>query len=390
MLEKTKINPTFKILSAFGIILIVSGHIPKGGGISFLYEWFSPYSFHITLFVFIAGYFYKEASEEGVLRYLWHKIKRLIIPLYLWNLFYGVFDWLLTFKGFQIGEPINLYNLFVVPLCSGESAFAFNVGGWFASALFFTEVVNLLIRKLFGKSNMAKEIILALFYLAVGITGICLSIKGYNTGLMLVITRVMFFLPFFALGRVYKLYLERLDDKVGNVTYMLILFAIQLIVLFNCKQSVLYTASWSKDFNNGPIVPIITSITGIAFWLRLSKMLTPALKDSRAVRLVADNTYSIMINHFLGFFLFNTLQYSLRHSPIFTLEFSVREYGTNVWCFNIPEELKPYGFIYLFCGIAVPVIIGVLLKHIKTKGKLLLSKRAKNEQSDNAEADAKV
>ncbi len=388
MIEKSKINPTFKILSAFGIILIVSGHIPKGGGISFLYEWFSPYSFHITLFVFIAGYFYKETSEDGVFRYLWHKIKRLIIPLYLWNFFYGVFDWLLTFKGFQIGEPITLRNLFVIPLCSGESAFAFNVGGWFASALFFAEVVNLFIRKLFGKNSTVKEIILALLYFAVGIAGVCLSIKGYNTGIMLVVTRVMFFLPFFALGRIYKLYLEKYDDKIGNITYMLILFALQLIILFNCEQSVLYTASWSKDFNNGPIVPFLTSITGIAFWLRISKMLTPALKDSRAVRLVADNTYSIMINHFLGFFIFNSFQYSLRHSEIFTLEFKVREYGTNVWYFNIPENLKPYGFIYLFMGVAVSVLIGVLLKHIKAKA-LLLYGRLK-EKKENAKESTKV
>lgn len=52
------VNLQFKLLSAIGIIIIVSGHCYHGG-ISLAYEWFPTYSFNLSLFVFISGYFYK-------------------------------------------------------------------------------------------------------------------------------------------------------------------------------------------------------------------------------------------------------------------------------------------------------------------------------------------
>ena len=50
------INFTFKILSAIGIIIIVSGHC-YNGGVSLMYDWFPKYSYNLALFVFISGYF---------------------------------------------------------------------------------------------------------------------------------------------------------------------------------------------------------------------------------------------------------------------------------------------------------------------------------------------
>lgn len=66
MEEKDKnnnINYSFKFLYAIGIILIVAGHC-KNGGISLFYEWFTPYAFHLALFTFVSGYFYKDDSEK--------------------------------------------------------------------------------------------------------------------------------------------------------------------------------------------------------------------------------------------------------------------------------------------------------------------------------------
>lgn len=51
-------NYTFKLLYALGIIFICAGHC-KNGGFSLFYEFFPPYSFHLALFMFASGYFYK-------------------------------------------------------------------------------------------------------------------------------------------------------------------------------------------------------------------------------------------------------------------------------------------------------------------------------------------
>ena len=83
-------NLQFKLLSAIGIILIVAGHCYHGG-ISLAYEWFPAYSFHLSLFAFISGYFYKPKYEATAWKYIWKRFKRLVIPAYLCNIACGLF-----------------------------------------------------------------------------------------------------------------------------------------------------------------------------------------------------------------------------------------------------------------------------------------------------------
>lgn len=73
------VNLQFKLLSAIGIIIIVSGHCYHGG-MELAYNWFPPYSYNLALFVFISGYFYKTDYEENVGKYIWKRTKRLLIP----------------------------------------------------------------------------------------------------------------------------------------------------------------------------------------------------------------------------------------------------------------------------------------------------------------------
>ena len=64
------VNLQFKLLSAIGIIIIVSGHCYHGG-MELAYNWFPPYSYNLALFVFISGYFYKTDYEENIGKYIW-------------------------------------------------------------------------------------------------------------------------------------------------------------------------------------------------------------------------------------------------------------------------------------------------------------------------------
>ena len=76
------INVQFKILYAIGIFLIVAGHY-SNGGVNLFFDWFKPYAFHVGLFVFCSGYFYREENEEHIGAYVLGRIKKLIVPLYL-------------------------------------------------------------------------------------------------------------------------------------------------------------------------------------------------------------------------------------------------------------------------------------------------------------------
>ncbi len=74
----------FKILYAFGIIMVCSGHVGGGGGgFTIVRNLFPYYGYHLALFVFCSGYFYKHVAEEHIWKYITKKINNLVLPLYI-------------------------------------------------------------------------------------------------------------------------------------------------------------------------------------------------------------------------------------------------------------------------------------------------------------------
>lgn len=351
-----EVNLQFKLLSAIGIIIIVAGHCYHGG-ISLAYEWFPTYSFNLALLVFISGYFYKPTHEEHFLKYIWKRTKRLVIPAYLWNIVYGLFIILMSNFGYTIGGKVNLYNLFLMPFVDGE-AFLYNLGSWFVYPLFCVCVFNVLFRWLLRLVKLDNEYLIMLVYLAIGIIGIQISIDNATTGnkgLLLLLLRTMFFLPCFQLGRLYKAKLEQ-HDKLNSIAYFAIIFGVQLIILTFFKD-LEYTPSKCSGFDNGFIVPYLTALTGIAFWLRISKLLTPIIKNWKFIRLIADNTYSIMIHQMIGYMCVKWLFYLVSVlTPLFA-DFDANLMKTSIWYYYLPNGLKQYGMLYLAGGIFVPILI---------------------------------
>ena len=365
--EYSGINLQFKLLSAIGIIIIVAGHCYHGA-LPTAYDWFPTYSFNIALLVFISGYFYKDKYEATPGKYIWKRTKRLLIPAYLWNIVYGLFILFMQNFGYTIGDKVNPYNLFIMPFVDGE-AFKYNLGSWFVYPLFVVCVFNLLFRKLLKLIKLNNEWLITILYFAVGIVGITLAIGGHNNGIMRLVTRSMFFLPCYQLGTLYKTKLEA-KDNLNSLAYFAIIFGVQLILLTFFKD-LEYTPSTMSKFLHGPIVPYITAITGIAFWLRVSKLLTAAVRHWKPIILVADNTYSIMIHQMIGYmcvkWLFAILSIT---TPLFK-DFNFILLKTNIWYYYLPNGLLQYALLYLAGGILVPIGIKKLLdlvyKPIKAK-----------------------
>lgn len=380
------VNLQFKLLSAIGIIIIVSGHCYHGG-ISLAYEWFPTYSFNLALLVFISGYFYKPKHEEHFLQYIWKRTKRLVIPAYLWNIVYGLFVLLMSNFGYTIGGKVNLYNLFIMPFVDGE-AFKYNLGSWFVYPLFCVCVFNVLFRRLLKLIKLDKEYLIMVIYLFVGIIGIQLSINLPATekkGLLLLALRTMFFLPCFQFGRLYKAKLET-HDRLNSIAYFAIIFGVQLILLTFFKK-LEYTPSKCSGFDNGFIVPYLTALTGIAFWLRISKLLTPIIKNWKFIRLISDNTYSIMIHQMIGYMCVKWVFYLISVlTPLFA-NFNINSLKSNIWYFYLPNGLKQYGMLYLAAGIFVPILIkkicDLLLKLFKNAASHFKAIKSQNNATEN-------
>lgn len=201
---------------------------------------------------------------------------------------------------------------------------------------------------------------------AIGMIGINTAIENPTAinGIVKLLLRTMFFLPCYEFGRFYKAVLEK-KDTLNNVAYFAIIFAVQLILLTFCKD-LEYTPSSFTKFNNGFIIPYISSITAIAFWLRVSRLLVPAIGNSKLVRLIADNTYGIMVNQLVGFMCLKFVFYGLSRITSGSLfgDFNVASFKSSIWYYYLPNGLQQWAFVYLIFGLFVPILFSVILNKI--------------------------
>ncbi len=352
--KQDSVDYRFRLLYALGMVFVVSGHC-NGGGINLFYDWFSPYAFHLGLFAFCSGYFYKDSYERDLPGFLGRKAKSLLLPMYLWNLFYALLVLLLRKAGFSIGMLPSLQTLVTMPLYEG-SQFEYNMGAWFVVPLFMVEVLTVMLRRLFPVSGSAKKETAAfVLSLLLGALGVALARRGFRRGWELAVVRMLYFLPFYGLGIFYRRVLERFD-RLPHGWYFVIVFFVQYLIILICGRVPYYTPSRCDDFIEGGIVPFLVGFVAIAFWLRAARILEPALGRDKWVNTIADNSYSIMVNQFLGFMLIKAGFAFLQLTTGRCRNFDMELFRSDLAYFYAPGGRIFYIF-YLAAGMLVPILM---------------------------------
>ena len=362
-----KINYQFKILYFFGILFIVACHCGYGG-ISLGYEWFYPGAFHLALFAFGSGYFYKRSAEENIPKYIWKKFKHLLLPMFIWNFVYGVIVQVLHNHKFVFGGQLNLENLLVAPLLNGHG-FVLNFPTWFVFPLFVVQVVTVLFRKPLSKYEKINDWVVFIISLFIGFAAAYAAKSGWNREYELLFVRAGYLLPFYQLAIIYKNKWEK-HDNLNSLAYFGIIFALQLMIIAKYKGTIYYTLAWAIGFEQGTIfTPTIVAILGIAFWLRVCRIITPIMQKSKLVMMIADNTDAVMTHHIFGFFLLNTVYAFINkisggaHLP----SFDWVKYRTDVQYTFCPEGLIQFRILYLIVGLTLPLLVVILQKKVKEK-----------------------
>ncbi len=355
-------NMTFCILSGLAMIMIVAGHagcdVLSVGGL------FPYYSFHVPLFVFISGYFYDEKEEETPSAYLCKKAKRLLLPYFVWNLVYGIAAGILRGNGFAMGEPVGLRTLFLEPFISGYQ-FIYHYAAWFVPVLFLIEIMNLFMRLILRKLHLCHEWLILAGTLAAGMTVVCFAIQGRVWGLYKMPGRILFLYPCFQMGQFYRRKLE-VHDKSGNLPYFAMLFAVQILLTL-CCNGLAYSSVWCTGFANGPVIPYVTAVTGIAFWLRIAKILTPVLAQSRVMRYLGKNTYAVMMHHVMAFMLVKmVLALFAAHTP-WLADFDIDAYRSNIDYYYLVKGAEQFRLVYLAAGAALPLLLQRGLDGVRRK-----------------------
>ena len=354
--SKSKFNVQFGILYCVGIILIVAAHA-KDGGLELGNNWLRWGSYHLALFAFASGYFFSNNEKRKPKTIILNKIKKFIIPLLLWNLFYGILVAILkNLNIIHYGGNLTLENLLLLPFYNGHQ-FIFNLASWFIVPLFVIEILNIAPAKFLSKHHKLY-LLYFLICLSIGFVGAQLAINGNTHNWMLLLTRTTLFLPFFAFGLLYRKKLER-HDTLSNPLYFSILFLAILATIFFHYGPVSYGASWCSHFEYF-FLPFLGGALGIAFWLRVSRILAPVFEKSRLVKIISKNTFAIMMHHIFGFFLLNCLFFvvaKLTH----LIEFNQESFANSVWYQVLPRNLGQFKILYVIFSIAFSIAFQLLI-----------------------------
>ena len=345
-------NRQFRILSALGIIFVVAGHLGYHfldvGGL------FPYYSFHVYIFLFVSGYFYREQSEDDIFRYIYRKCITLMVPYFLWNLFYGILAGLLHRAGFSLGESLSFKTLFLSPFIDGHQ-FLYNFSAWFVPALFLVEVINVVMRKVLGVLRLKNEWLILAGCLILGMITIQLAIGGHVWGLYKFPGRLLLMLPGFQMGRIYREKLEK-HDTLPDGIYFLLVMGVQVLISVFCA-GLAFGVVWVGSFANGPVVPYLTVMTGIAFWLRIAKLLSPVPGVSEKLVYVGRNTYSVMMHHVAAFMLVKGLFYLCSRLTNLCGEFDLQMFFHDIGYVYLAGGTEGSKWIYLLAGIGMPLLL---------------------------------
>lgn len=368
-----KLNLTFCVLSALAITMVVAGHV--GYNIMTVGDLFPYYSFHIPLFMFISGYFYRESEEEHPFLYIKKKVRRLLAPYLIWNLVYGIIACAMRAEGFAMGEKISFRTLFLDPFLHGYQ-YIYNYAAWFVPTLFLVEIINLfarlILRRMAGQlakyagrreeqrehdaaeiSKQPVEWIMLAGSLTVGMVTVWLAIGGHVWGDYKAAGRILFLFPCFQMGRFYHQKLEK-HDTLGNLPYFAMVLGIQ-ILLNICCNGLAFSSVWCTGFANGPVIPYVTIVSGIAFWLRIARVLTPLVGENGAVRFLGRNTYAVMMHHVIVFMLIKAVIAGVAVSAGLCPDFDFSQFYTNIDYFYLVRGAEQFKMVYLSAGVVLPL-----------------------------------
>lgn len=360
-MNKKSVNPKFRILSALGILFVVAGHADFG--VFDIAGLFPYYSFHIGIFAFVSGYFYRDEEENDIGGYIRKKVKHLLLPYFVWNLFYGLFVTLLRIKGFSIGSKMSIQTLVLEPFLGGHQ-FGLNFSSWFVPVLFLIELVNIIGRKAISYLKLKNELLIFSLTLLAGGMTVLLSQRGSVWGYYRHPGCFLFLLPIFQAGIFYRKILEEKTERISPGICILGAAILQYPVLWYSKGQVAYSAVWCSGFLHGPFIPYLTTFLGISFWLGIARVLTPLWKEGNLLDQIGRNTFSIMMHHVTGFFFLNLFYYILSKGELL-IGFDTGKFFAGYEYRYLILGMENSKWIYLFAGIVFSLLVSWVIKKIR-------------------------
>lgn len=362
-----KTNKIFMILSALGIVFVVDAH--SRTALQPMTYYFDYNTFFMPMFVFISGYFFQQKYITNIGKTMKKKAMRLLVPYFIWGYLYCAIEAILLYFGvIKYDLDLTWQEALIRPWTKGYIC-DLVAPTWFVMAIIMTQIAYFLIRKMMNR--YWNEIVAMVLFIITGMVSIYCCRQGVNHGLILPILKVGFFLQFYQLGIIYKIYIEKYFIRCPKMYIMLAAVIINTLLWMRYKDNILFLDLTLMDSfkTNNLLLPLITSITGISFWLCIAIKLAPVLGHNRLVNFISDHTYEIMTHHYLFFNLFNAVLYLISRFLI-DIQFNIDEFRTSAW-YHL-EPVIQFRIFYLLVGLGGPLLIIYFIEKLRNNNSINL------------------
>lgn len=352
-MEKERI---ISIAKAIGIVLVVIGHSdsPIGPVIGL---------FHMALFVFLSGYFYKDKYTKEPLKYIRRKIKSIYVPYILFYIVFIIIHNILFELGIYSevelysGKSIVKYNLRGV-LIAFAKALAFlgqepMLGAmWFMCLLFIVSIAFNLISCFCEKYFYNKEwircvIILLIFIMFSVLTKLGVNIPRINNSMTMIFIFYLGYI-FKKLFGSYDKYHKKVENIIPNYILAITCFILLIVSTLYGGIEVNSNSYLSPDFF------IFNSIIGINLILYLSYIIDKySNRLSMMMNYIGEMTLWIMALHFISFKIVELFK-------ILVYQIGVE----NISKFPVSDGTKGWWVLYTIVGVVMPILIRYLYKKI--------------------------
>ena len=301
--EQKDYNIEYGVLSCIGILCVVMGHM--GCDILSIDGWLPYASFHMPLFFFISGCFYKrEVEEASFYKSIARLIKKLLLPFYFIYVLYWICYILLNkWFGCTIGIEVSLEKYLMAPIFDVQPI-GFCAPAWFVVTLFGVRVVHLAVQKVlhyFKKNENKKCLFTIILYIVAGTVAFKIGdqiVFGWARNLL----KIVLGLSFYQMGYLFHNYFEEKVNSISLFVYFSILILLREMLWIRIGWASIAMYSFS-DIEEGYFVIVFSAMIGILFWYRISHYLSNLIEKNGLIIFISRHTFSIMINHLFVVFL---------------------------------------------------------------------------------------
>lgn len=256
------------IAKGIGILLVIWAHLECCE-----YVRSAIYLFHMPLFFFISGMFYKDPSDAKV--YIQKTLKKYVYPYVFFLLAFVPITLILNLLQTKAGEGIEFFKMF--------SASKTNVPLWFLMALCAHNVIYTALHKFVNIRHVVCLLFFVMSYIVVTI----------HVNLPHILIRIGISIFFYWLGNIYRCQ-EKVRIEAQKKLVIPLILAYFILTIFVTSSDI-----YTLKLNSNPLLFVLAAVVGIFMTLSMSHFLDSVTQNAAVqfLKLLGTNSLYIFAAH---------------------------------------------------------------------------------------------